>query len=214
MNPDEIQRYLASKEGISREDVAELVRSPDTYGIIGLALLWKFYGPEAHKLDSLEIIANFQDDFRATPSEELMNRICALQSYLDGEETGEKRFYDDPEVFYAIVSALRDGTIDDVMDGIMDEDSVSSVDLLWALYEISLLTDLSDEEPAAEVEEGEFSQFSPSVKKLIAEIRNTDGDDSTGDLPKILQICEEERLDLVKQFAKFGVSESMIPHIV
>lgn len=214
MNQDELQRYLAQQEGISRDDVAELVRSKDTYGIVGLALLWKFYGPEAHKLDSLEIIANFQDDFRATPSEELMNRICALQSYLDGEETGERRFYEDPEVFYVIVSALRDGTIDDAMDGIMDSDSVSSVDLLWALYEISLLTDISDEETEPQIEEGDFSQFSPSVKKLIEEIRNMDGDDSTGDLPKILQICEEERLDLVKQFAKFGVSESMIPNIV
>lgn len=214
MNQDELQRYLAQQEGISRDDVAELVRSKDTYGIVGLALLWKFYGPEAHKIDSLEIIANFQDDFHATPSEELMNRICALQSYLDGEETGERRFYEDPEVFYVIVSALRDGTIDDAMDGIMDSDSVSSVDLLWALYEISLLTDISDEETEPQIDEGDFSQFSPAVKKLITEIRNTDGDDSTGDILKILQICEEERLDLVKQFAKFGVSESMIPNIV
>jgi hypothetical protein len=82
------------------------------------------------------------------------NRVNALWLAMSGDG-----FYENPEIFTAVCSALFDGDIGDPLDALTDELGVEEV--LWACYEISLW-------------HGELDEFDPRVARVIARVSETD----------------------------------------
>lgn len=145
--------------------------------------------------DPAEIWAALHDRFDTWISEEGQNKLNAIILALQGD-----LFYRDTDVFTAVVSALPDGDIADLIEGEIAPDITLS-DVLWAMMELDIATGHDDETRPA---------FSPGVQALVdKEFR-----ESQEDLTEVYAGVAEAFDDVVARLAEIGVPDSMLRIIV
>jgi hypothetical protein len=140
---------------VDRDTVAALIRNPDTrattlHAIALLVFKDGLYGENPP--EPLEVFVGIEDEFHANLPEENENKLQAILLAV-----GTNAFYDDPAAFTAICETLTTGELEGTLTG--DAEAVTSLEALWAVYEIGVNRD-------------DGPEFSPSVMRLLTEIQD------------------------------------------
>jgi hypothetical protein len=150
-------------------------------------ILLAAYGDELHgnadlgiePMDPVEVWVRVKEDFHTEVPEENENKINALVMALSTDA-----FYDDPLAFNSICNALYSGDLGDLVNGYIEDLSVS--EMLWGIYEVELNRgDSQDFAPAVDAfieetisqeaaynEELEAAEVVPYYEKFVAEMRD------------------------------------------
>lgn len=164
-----------------RDKAAQLLESPDTRATVLHAIALAAYGEDIYLADPLHLYQSLEEDFGCRLPVEAENRINAIFLAVTTDA-----FYDDPEAFAAIASALYDGDIGGVSEEMFDP--LTLPEFVWALYEVRLNRDAEE-------------SFSPRVSALITETieRETEAGVLVDDF------LEEMKVELHTQFAMLGI---------
>lgn len=192
---------MEPKPTFSRQIAADLIRDPETLGTVILIILLSKYGEEIFDMDPVELYVRIQEDFHSTLTEEGENRLNAILMAVTSDA-----FYEDPLAFRAIASALYDGDLGDMVNGVLDDLTIPEI--LWAIYEVGLLRDETEED-----------DFSPAVQRVIDEemmneAEEQDMEDPEQVIPYYERFVESMKGQLHEQLGKLGLVESDIDNLL
>jgi hypothetical protein len=177
------------KASLNREHVGLLLDNPDTFATTLLTICLIMYGDETFKVDSLVLYQWLKEDFGVELCEENESKLAAIIIALT-----TNFFYIDLDVFKSICKTLTSGDPD------LDEfDNPTIPEILWGLYEVSLVSDDTDVD---------LDKFSPSVELFINSTLKEDiSDDSIEDEETIQAelIISENVEELKKQLVFIGI---------
>ena len=188
--------------------VRELLESPDTLAFTLMTIILNKYDTDCFEWESAVLFKAIEEDFHVKLPEECEERINAAIMVL----TSDLPFISF-NVFTAVALAFAEGNIGTIADG--QDEELNTCEILWALYEISLLLGIT----VPEVQE-KFTD------KVIDAINNTiDGesedkedlvDDDTDTVaeaanePYYSKYVTVTLLELCKQLAKMHVHINII----
>lgn len=164
--------------------VAELLANPNTYATTFHVILLATLGEQFYSMDPVEIFSELESRFNCRIAEEGENRINALLTLMSSDVALQ-----DPEAFQAVAQSLAGGEIGDAMDGLLD--TLESLEVLWALYELTLNQEQEDE-------------ASPAVLRFIDEVLASENDEDG--MEGVQQDLEEMKVRLHTQLASMGVA--------
>jgi len=163
-------------------------QNPETSATVLHAIVLTTYGFEAiygtaeePGMDPITLWECIRADFGADIDEHAQNRLQAIML-----ATSTNAFYEDPEVFYAVVCGMQHGDITDVMSGMGDDISLAEIGMtLWELgnarddepemtdaVKDALLREIADEAEDTEngSVEGEFAKWRAGIIADLHEI--------------------------------------------
>lgn len=150
-------------------------------------------------MDPVELWLRVKEDFSVNVPESNENKINALMLALSTEA-----FYEDPLAFISISNALYSGDLGDLIDGVLEDLTVS--EMLWSIYEV-------------ELNRGQSQGFSISINNLIDEIIKNEAEENEDlEVKEVVPYYErfvgEMRDDMLIQMRTLGVDESVIKKIL
>jgi hypothetical protein len=164
-----------------RDAVSRLLESPETLATTLHAIALAAYGEEIYTADPLHLFRLLEEDFGCALTTQAENRINAIFLALTTDA-----FYQEPEAFTSISSALYGGDIGG--DGEEMFDALTLPEFVWALYEVRL--NREDEET-----------FSPAVNTLITETLQREVEAGV----QVEDFLEDMKVELHTQLAELGV---------
>jgi len=179
-------------------EASELIRDESTYGLVLITILLEAYGEQLFEVDSIELYLEIEEDFRAIMSEAGENRVQACLISMMSDD-----FYTDPLILRAVAMALYEGSLGDLVNGVLEPVEVPEV--LWAVYEVGLLRD----------DDAEFSQ---STKKWLEELMESTAEELDLEsedevLPYYVRALEPEKAELKRQLDLLGVDKTIIDEL-
>lgn len=165
----------------------------DTPAFVLLTILLWAFGDELmgdpaegiEGMDTTEVWAATNERFGVWIPEEGENRLNALMLALQGD-----LFYRDVEIFRAVVAALPDGDLGDIIDGGVSD--LTAADLMWSLLEVEM---------AAGFDEETRPEFSWGVKDLIADTLREEQEDLSIADENVSEMFD----DLLQRLEEIGV---------
>lgn len=170
-----------------RRTAGDILADTESTATVLHMILLAAYGDELHgnadlgiePMDPVEVWVRVKEDFHTEVPEENENKINALVMALSTDA-----FYDDPLAFNSICNALYSGDLGDLVNGYIEDLSVS--EMLWGIYEVELNRgDSQDFAPAVDAfieetisqeaaynEELEAAEVVPYYEKFVAEMRD------------------------------------------
>ena len=167
---------------ISRTLVVEAMTHEDTPALVLFALVCRLYpwilpseaDTEHEPVDPILIWQSLQRDYGINTPVEIENKITAL---ITATETD--LFFENPQVFRAIVTAVCHGNIDDAINGAFGE--LSAIEVAMAMHEVTLIR--GDECP----------ETSEKVQKLITEEFQQEAlEPDAPEVQRVLQLHDQE----------------------
>ena len=137
-----------------------LLGDPDTPAFVLLTIAMWALGPvvlgdpdnDIDAEDPAEMWAALYDRFDVWISEDGQNKLNAIIMALQGD-----LFYRDTDVFNAVVTALPDGDLGDLIDSELASD-ITLADILWAMLEVDIAAGYDDETRP---------RFSPGIQSIV-----------------------------------------------
>lgn len=137
-----------------------LLGDPDTPAFVLLTIAMWALGPivlgdpdgDVDAEDPAEVVAALYDRFDVWITDEGQNKLNAITMALQGD-----LFYRDVDVFNAVVTALPDGDLGDLIDNEMASD-ITLADIMWAMLEVDI---------AAGHDADTRPKFSPGVQAIV-----------------------------------------------
>lgn len=186
-----------------RRTAGDILADPDSSATVLHLILLATYGDELHgddePMDPVELWLRVKEDYHVVVPEENENKINALMFALQTDA-----FYDDPLAFTSICSALYSGDLGDMVDGVMEDLTIS--EMLWGIYEV-------------ELNRGDSQDFCTAIDQLIDEVTQNEAE-SNEDLeeeeviPYYQRFVEEQRDDMFVQMKLLGVDDAIISQMV
>ncbi len=161
------------------------------YAIVTAAYGQLMYGSEDPEdgIDPLELWEMLRKDFNVVTVPSVENKINAMRTAVETDA-----FYEEAEIFIAVVKGLVDGDVDDLITGALEDLSVAEITI--AMFEISAVR---DNVPA----------FQPAVLAVVeAEIREEAEDEKT-DTP-VQVLLEMHKREIQDCLRKLGADPAVI----
>lgn len=155
-------KVASIKSSLNKEGVFELLRDPDTYATVLLALCLINYGNETFKVEPVTLFQWLKEDFGTELHEDNENKLQAILIALTTDY-----FFTDVNVFQNICKTLESGDPDVFEDNFMNDDATKP-EVLWGIYEVAL----NSEDTVAE-----NMQFSKLVENYINHVLNDSVED-------------------------------------
>lgn len=160
------------------------------------------YGSMEHGIeqaDPVELWLRIKEDFSVNVPESNENKVNALMLALSTDA-----FYEDPLAFISIGNALYSGDLGDLVDGALEDLTVS--EMLWGIYEV-------------ELNRGDSQGFSMPIDRLINEIIENEAEDNeeleeAEVVPYYEKFVAEMRDDMLIQMRTLGVADNVIKSIL
>lgn len=155
---DEKSKNTLTIKDLNKENIAILLNSGDTFAFTLLTICLIAYGEDTFKLDILTLEQFLKEDFNVELSDLNENKLSALLTALTTDY-----FFKDLEVFQSVCCTLIEGD-----PGVFgpEFDDPTIVEILWAMYEVSLAYDNADSE-----------KYSPEIKKYVETLLSEDIED-------------------------------------
>jgi len=183
----DVQKQRAAiREQLADDDTPAFVLMTIALSILGDQV---FGSEEVEALDPVMIWQGLYEKTGIRISPEQENKLQALMTGMEGSH-----FYEDTAIFSAVCSALYDGDLGDLINGMFDAPSL--LEVMWSILEIEL---------AREEEHGP-PEFSPAVTNLITEIAAGD----SYDMEAFQTDVESSYVDLITRLKALGVEDSAL----
>ena len=174
--------------------IVKLLADDATFGTVAHIIASLKYGDMLYDMDTLELFAEMEDDFRVEMSDKVQQKLQAIIL-----ATSTDAFFEDPEAFRAIANTLIDGD-----PGFLVFDNLSVPEILWALYEVRL------NHPGTE--------FSPAIRKLIDSEVEDEGLDledleDMDKLPAVEAVMGTLRDEFIEQLSSLGLPVEHVPEL-
>ena len=95
---------MAAVSEIKPQSIVKLLSDDATFGTIAHLIASFKYGDALYEMDTLELFAELEEDFKVELSEHVRQRLQAILL-----ATTTDAFYEDPEAFRAITNTLLEG---------------------------------------------------------------------------------------------------------
>lgn len=187
----------------SKRVAGDLLADPETSATVLHLILLTAYKDELYgnpsegipPMDPVECWLRVKEDFDTQPPETNENKINALMFAISTDA-----FYDDPLAFTSICSSLYSGDLGDLVEGVMEDLTVS--EMLWSIYEV-------------ELNRGQSEDFLPAVDSLIAEVIAEEAEDKEDlEVEDVVPFYEkfvvQMRNDMLTQMRTLGVDDNII----
>lgn len=150
-----------------------LLRSPDTYAFTLMCILLSKYDTEEvlEEEDTEVLFKNIEDDFGVHIPEEVENRINAAITVL----TTDLPLVSFP-VFKSVALAFAEGQIGDEDD--REDEELNTCELLWALYEIAMLSGKTVPEIQEELSESVVEELNDIIDSEAEDPEDEDDDET------------------------------------
>lgn len=139
---------------------AEMWQNPEASATVLNAMLISKYGEEALDWDPLTIRLEIQDDFKVSPADEVMNKICAMQIVMTSAD-----FFERIDTFINVCNTLSEG---DPFFEVFTP--LESEEIAFALATVAMNRDMLP--------------FNPTIRRYVKEVLKADGF-SEDDFPEI-----------------------------
>lgn len=198
------------------EETKKLLSSPDTYAFTLMSILITKYDTDfLEEEDSSALFADIEEDFNIHLPEEVENRINAAIEVL----TSDLPLIAFP-VFKSVALSFAEGQIGDEDD--REDEELNTCELLWALYEISLLKGESVEEIENQLSEPVVDGLNKIIDSEAEDIEEDEESKEEGieDINEVARDPYYRRYvrasmeELVKQLQSLGVSTEVCAEIL
>lgn len=139
---------------------AEMWQNPEASATVLNAMLISKYGEEALDWDPLTIRLEIQEDFKVSPADEVMNKICAMQIVMTSAD-----FFERIDTFINVCNTLSEG---DPFFEVFTP--LESEEIAFALATVAMNRDMLP--------------FNPTIRRYVKEVLKADGF-SEDDFPEI-----------------------------
>lgn len=186
---------------------ADFLADTETTATVLHMIILAAYGDEVYgsiehgieQADPVELWLRIKEDFSVNVPESNENKVNALMLALSTDA-----FYEDPLAFISIGNALYSGDLGDLVDGALEDLTVS--EMLWGIYEV-------------ELNRGESQGFSMPIDRLINEIIENEAEDNeelkeAEVVPYYEKFVAEMRDEMLIQLRTLGVQDNVIKTIL
>ena len=186
---------------------ADFLADTETTATVLHMIILAAYGDEVYgsiehgieQADPVELWLRIKEDFSVNVPESNENKVNALMLALSIDA-----FYEDPLAFISIGNALYSGDLGDLVDGALEDLTVS--EMLWGIYEV-------------ELNRGESQGFSMPIDRLINEIIENEAEDNeelkeAEVVPYYEKFVAEMRDEMLIQLRTLGVQDNVIKTIL
>ena len=153
-----VANATVSKKDLNKRNVAVLLQDGDTFGFTLLTICLICYGEDTFKLDPLVLYQYLKEDFGVELNPDNENKLNALITALT-----TNYFFKDLAIFKSICQTLTEED-PGVFDASFDDPTV--VEVLWGMYEVSLVYDDKDKD-----------EYSPEIEAFVNKALKTDPND-------------------------------------
>lgn len=184
-----------------REVAKEALRSGDTPALVLYAIVSAAYGDvlyeHAHdelddgdgEIDPIELWLMIQRDFDTVVPEEVENKINAMRTAVETDA-----FYEDTDAFIAVIKAINEGDIDDIVTGTFED--LSAVEIIIAMFEIAAVRE-------------NVPPFAPSILAVIEQELAEEAEDTDSDQPMQVTI-DQHKAEIQDWLQRLGVDPQVV----